>query len=173
LWEAAAVNELVPDRLDEPWTRSAMAKQADVSPTTLKNWSARESSPLATVPSPIGDAMYTWRHLLNFCKANPNLQATPQVLKQYRVRFPPEPADRPSQLRVGAADATLGEASSASPASPDGVTLRSALEELRTRIGEHFVLVTAAARVADDAASLQQNLLATMAALEAAFATSP
>jgi hypothetical protein len=97
LCEPWPVNDLVPDRLDELLTRSAMAKQSGVASTTLANWVARDQAPLATVQAPSGDAMYTWRHLLGFCRANPKLHATRHVLEQYRERFAADPLSRPPQ----------------------------------------------------------------------------
>ena len=159
------MNELVPDRLDEPWTRSAMAKQVGVAPTTLANWAARDQSPLGTVEAPNGDAMYTWRRLLDFCRANPNLHATRQVMEQYRVRFSVVPSSRPPQQPTSTrADAvTRSRTASAGAASSDGVTLRSALQDLKTQVEEHSAVVAAAVKLAEHAAGVQQTLVASVA----------
>lgn len=175
LCEPWLVNDLVPDRLDEPWTRSAMAKQVGVAPTTLANWAARDQSPLGTVQAPNGDAMYTWRHLLDFCGANPNLHATRQVLEQYRVRLSADPSSRPPQQPSGpGADAvTRSRPASAGAASGDGVTLRSALQDLKNEIEEHSTVVAAAVKLAAHATGVQRALVASMARLEAAVTAAP
>jgi hypothetical protein len=175
LCEPWLVNDLVPDRLDEPWTRSAMAKQVGVAPTTLANWASRDQSPLGTIQAPNGDAMYTWRHLLDFCGANPNLHATRQVMEQYRVRLSADPLSRPPQQSSSArADAvTRSRPASAGAASGDGVTLRSALQNLNTQIDEHSAVVAAAVKLAEHAARVQQTLVASMARLEAAVTAVP
>ena len=169
------MNDLVPDRLDELLTRSAMARQSGVASTTLANWGARVQGPLATVQAPRGDAMYTWRHLLVFCRANPNLHATRQVLEQYRERFAAQPSSSPPQqsTSVGAAAEVKGRLAPAGPSSGDGATLRSALQDLKTQVDEHSAVVAAAVKLAEDAIGVQQTLVASMALLEAAVEAMP
>jgi hypothetical protein len=173
LCEPWPVNDLVPDRLDELWTCSAMAKQVGVAPTTLANWASRDQSPLCTVQAPNGDAMYTWHHLLDFCGANPNLHATRHVMEQYRVRFSADPSSRPPQQPSSAGAVTRSRPASAGAASADGVTLRSALQDLRTQIDEHSAVVAAAVKLAEHAVGVQQALVASMARLEAAVTAVP
>ncbi len=169
------MNDLVPDRLDEMLTRSAMAKQSGVAPTTLANWIAREQAPLATVQAPSGDAMYTWRHLLDFCTANPKLHATRQVLERYRERFGAAPLSHPPELStiVGPATATKSQPTPVGASSGDAATLRSALLDLKAQVDEHSAVVAAAVKLAEDAAGVQRTLVASMARLEAAVAALP
>lgn len=175
LCEPWPVNDLVPDRLDELFTRSAMAKQSGVASTTLANWVARDQAPLATVQVPSGDAMYTWRHLLDFCRANPKLHATRQVLEQYRESFTADPLSRPPQrsTSVEAAAAATSRLTTVGPSSGDGATVRSALQDLKTQVDEHSAVVAAAVKLAEDAAGVQQTLVASIALLEAAVAALP
>ncbi|QZA18773.1 hypothetical protein K3U93_06275 [Mycobacterium malmoense] len=169
------MNDLVPDRLDELLTRSAMAKQSGVASTTLANWAAREQAPLATVQAPSGDAMYTWRHLLGFCRANPKLHATRQVLEQYRERFATDPLSHPPEqsTSIEAAAGAGSQVATVGPSSGDGATLRSALQDLKTQVDEHSAVVAAAVKLADHAAGVQQTLVASVALLEAAVAALP
>jgi hypothetical protein len=165
------VNELVPGRLDEPLTRSAMAKQAGVASTTLGNWATRDHAALATVAVPNGDALYTWRSLLDFCAANPSLHATRQVREQYRKHFADDPSSRPLQhpSSGGAASAARGPSVIAGAAPDDRVTLRSALQDLKIQVDTNSAVVAAAAKLAEDAASSQAALVDRLNVLEVAM----
>jgi hypothetical protein len=175
LCEPWPVNDLVPDRLDELLTRSAMAKQSGVASTTLANWIARDQASLATVQAPSGDAMYTWRHLLVFCKANPNLHATRQILERYRERFASEALNDPPHpsARVRAATTSGSRPAQVGPFFSDGARLRSALQDLKTQVDEHSAVVAAAVKLAGEAAGVQQSLVAIVALFEAAVQAEP
>jgi len=164
------VNDLVPDRLDKQWTRSAMAKRAGVAPTTLANWSERPHDPLQTIEASNGDALYTWRLLLNFCRGNPQLTATSQVLDRAEELFADASRDILESQRppVGAATRTQSLPFSADARSSDGATLRSALQDLKTQVGEHSAVVAAATQLAADAAVIQAALVERLVQLEVA-----
>ncbi|WP_418060341.1 hypothetical protein [Pimelobacter simplex] len=162
----------VPDRLHAPMSRAALAKEADISPATLKSWSERESDPLPTAPGPGGRSLYTWLHLRDFCLGNPNLTATRQVLQRYRELFV-DPSDHPNQpvATVGADLPTRSRPTSAGAALNDGATLRSALADLKTQVQENQSLVAAATQLALDADRAQTALLTRVEHLELAVAS--
>lgn len=172
LCEPCSVNDEVPDRLHAPMSRAVLAKEADVSPATLKNWSDRENGPLSTVPAPGGRPLYTWIHLRDFCMANTNLTAARRALERYRELFV-DPSDHPSQPdpTVGADPPTRSRSISSGAALSDGATLRSALADLKTQVQENESVVAAATKLAQDASRAQSALLARVELLELAVAS--
>jgi hypothetical protein len=97
------------------------------------------------------------------------------VLEQYRERFAADLLGRPPQQfpGIGAVAADMGRLDRASPSSGDAATLRSALQDLKTQVDEHSAVVAAAVKLAEDAAGVQQALVASTALLEAAVAALP
>jgi hypothetical protein len=167
--EPCTVNDEVPDHLHAPMSRAVLAKEADVSPATLKNWSDREDGPLLTVPAPGGRSLYTWLHLRDFCMANTNLTAARRALERYRKLFVDLPGhpSRPDPT-VGADVPTKSQSISSGTARTDGATLRSALADLKTQVQEHESVVAAATKLAEDASRAQSALVARVELLELA-----
>lgn len=175
LCEPLRVNEVVPDRLYEPLTRSAMAKRAGISYTTLTNWTKREVDPLPTVETAAGDVLYTWRLLLDFCRAHPKLHSSSQVLDQHRRLLVEESSGRASgHPSIHGATALTGrQETSGGSVSGDGVTLRAALLYLKSEVDAHSSVVAAAAQLAEDAARCQASLLERLELLQSAVAAQP
>lgn len=157
-------------------SRAALAREADVSPATLKSWSDREKEPLQSVEAPGGRLLYTWLHLRDFCMANTNLTAARRALDRFRELFV-DPPGHPGQpvATVGADLPTRSRPTSTGTALSDGATLRSALADLKTQVQEHQSVVAAATQLALDAGRAQVALLACVERVELAVtsATEP
>lgn len=132
----------------------------------------REDNPLETVGGD-DDVLYTWRHLLTFCRANPKLTTTATVVERYRElsgdgtagqgSHPALPVTLPSTSGVTSGQPTLvGQVPGGS------ATLRSALDDLKTQVEDHASVVLATARLADDAARIHRGLVERLQVLEAA-----
>lgn len=122
---------------DVPLTVPELAREADVSPATLRNWASRAESPLATVADPTGKQMHTWAQLLEFCHAHPRLRATRKVLRRHATRGT-EPHDRSRDV---ATDVLAG---------------------LHTAASVHLDAVVAALRTAEDVARSHREQLETL-----------
>src|SRR4051794_19277640 len=119
------MTSLVPDPLDEPWSIRALAEQADISGTTLANWTKRDPHPLSLGTDESGARFITWHDLLEFCSKHPTQRGVKKVYAAARERL------------EGAAP-TSGTGTTRSPArgETDPSTLRSAFAELKRALDE-------------------------------------
>ena len=131
------MTSLAPDPLDEPWSIRALAEQADISGTTLANWTKRDPHPLSVRTDESGARFITWHDLLEFCSKHPTQRGVKKVYAAARERFQ-------------GATPTSGTGTARSPAQgeTDPSTLRSALAELKRALDEGTLATSEAARAA-------------------------
>lgn len=127
----------MPDPLNEPWSIRALAEQADVSGTTLGNWTKREPHPLSVGTDESGARFITWHDLLEFCSKHPTQRGVKKVYAAARERLEgAAPTSDPEATRSPARGKT------------DRSTLRSALAELKRTLDESATATGEAARAA-------------------------
>lgn len=127
----------MPDPLDEPWSIRALAEQADVSGTTLDNWTKREPHPLSVGTDESGARFITWHDLLEFCSKHPTQRGVKKVYAAARER-----------LEGATPTSDAGANRSPARSETDSSTLRSALAELKRAMDESATATGAAAQAA-------------------------
>lgn len=94
---------MVPNPLDEPWSIRALAEQADISGTTLVNWTKRDPHPLSVGTDESGARFITWNDLLEFCSKHPTQRGVKKVYAAARERrggaAPTSGTEKPEVLR--------------------------------------------------------------------------
>ncbi|MBV9484638.1 MAG: hypothetical protein JO246_01120, partial [Frankiaceae bacterium] len=94
----------------ELMSRAALAKQAGISSTTLRNWSELADQPLEVVRTVAGARLYSWSALLRFCDRHPDLHGVAAVRARQRnvAETPGDPNVRIALAEMkGALDANL------------------------------------------------------------------
>lgn len=132
---------------DEPLSLPALAREAQVSPSQLRNWTKWPVHPLAGTPAG-RSTTHTWAQLRTFVEEHPEL-----------------PAARKVRRRMVAADRPEGQKGSAH----DPETVRAVLSDLRAAASSNLRAAIAAARLAEQTAISHREQLEALASTVNAY----